>query len=80
MGNGAMAKGPQLPRPSSTLPLRPIVALQFFGRYLGHSRHRDALEPEGPVAIDPLRHFCPMNCCCAKMMSAPHLAGCSSLL
>ena len=33
-------------------PSRPIAALQFFGRYWGHSGHRDALEPEGSVAID----------------------------
>jgi hypothetical protein len=38
-------------------PLRPIAALQFFGRNWGHSGHRDALEPEGSVAIDPKRHF-----------------------
>jgi hypothetical protein len=25
----------------------------IFGRYWGHSGHRDALEPEGSVAIDP---------------------------
>ena len=34
-------------------PSRPIVALQFFGRYWEHSGHRDALEPEGSVAKDP---------------------------
>ena len=28
-----------------TGPSRLIAALQFFGRYWGHSGHRDALEP-----------------------------------
>jgi len=32
---------------------RPIAALQFFGRYWGHSGHRDALEPEGTVVNEP---------------------------
>ena len=35
-------------------PLRPIAALLFFGRYWRHSRHRDALQLEGSVAIDPI--------------------------
>ena len=28
-----------------------MAALQFFGRYRGHSGHQDALEPEGSVAM-----------------------------
>src|SRR6202007_2745235 len=52
-GKRGVAEWPKLPRPSSTLPSLPIAALQFFGRYWGHSGHRDALEPEGSVAIDP---------------------------
>ena len=32
MGNGAMAKGPKLPRPSSTLPNAGEVAVSFDGR------------------------------------------------
>jgi hypothetical protein len=35
-------------------PLRRIAALQFFGRNWGHNGHRDALEPEGSVANDPI--------------------------
>src|ERR1700722_18306977 len=34
-------------------PLRPIAALQFFGRYWRYCGHWDALEPEGSVANDP---------------------------
>ena len=34
-------------------PSRPIAALQFFGRYWGHSGHRDALGRQGSVANDP---------------------------
>ena len=30
MGNGALAIGPKLPRPSSTLPNSPFAALQQF--------------------------------------------------
>ena len=37
MGNGALAIGPKLPRPSSTLPLRQFAALQ----------RRDFLHPAG---------------------------------
>jgi exodeoxyribonuclease V alpha subunit len=32
MGNGAMAKGPKLPRPSSTLPNAGEIAVSFDGR------------------------------------------------
>jgi hypothetical protein len=40
-------------------PIAPNTALQFFCRYWGHSGHRDALEPEGRVAIDPVQTFGP---------------------
>ena len=35
MGNGALAIGPKLPRPSSTLPDRQIAAAQHSGSLLG---------------------------------------------
>jgi hypothetical protein len=34
-----VAKWPKLPRPSSTLPFLPFVALQHHGSYRGYRRH-----------------------------------------
>jgi GNAT superfamily N-acetyltransferase len=51
MGNGALAIGPKLPRPSSTLPVSPCLALQHSGscwRFICRAFTRD-----GPASHDP---------------------------
>jgi hypothetical protein len=51
----------------ASLPMSPIgpscriAALQFFGRNWGHSGYRDAREPEGSVAFDPMAEVEPSN-------------------
>src|SRR5258706_7789554 len=40
MGNGALAIGPKQPRPSSTLPTLPTLAVQQDGSYLGCTGNR----------------------------------------
>jgi hypothetical protein len=40
MGNGALASGPKLPRPSSTLPLAPDAFPVFHGEKLEGKRTR----------------------------------------
>src|SRR5258706_3577031 len=47
MGNGALPIGPKRPRPSSTLPTLPALAVQQDGSYLGCTGNRLTYAPAG---------------------------------
>jgi hypothetical protein len=54
-----MAKGPQLPRPSSTLPSRQVRCVAEFGRYRGNNGLRPAERPEDFMGSRPSTFFTP---------------------
>jgi hypothetical protein len=67
MGNGALAIGPKLPRPSSTLPTQSTRNVSYHGEYwshsgraqeedgLAHSHLQDLLEARVETHDDPVR-------------------------
>jgi hypothetical protein len=54
MGNGALAKGPKLPRPSSTLPFLPFAATRLLAQHRKvyvAKKFRHALPPRLAFAV-----------------------------
>src|SRR5262249_49918582 len=77
MGNGALATGPKLPRPSSTLPLSPFVALQRFCLLLRDFCRAD--DASARLTVDPQLPW-PMCSHCAAAIGRAHCVRSSDSL
>jgi len=79
MGNGALAIGPKLPRPSSTLPTLPTLpssAVQQVGSYLGNTgREIQVVEKATPDPNQPFGAQKGANACHTRGASQVDIAG-----
>jgi hypothetical protein len=87
MGNGALAIGPKLPRPSSTLPTLPTSAVRKVVDSLGYTGRglsvvakaaRDPKRPraEATVIYSPRRAFRAISFCQFRSIGRPRYTNC----